>query len=90
MKETLKSLKTQLFSNWDLLRILRIVIGVFLGYQGFKLHDSVAWMIAGIFIVQALTNTGCCATNCSVPSKDTKFGSVDEVSYDEIKPSQKK
>ncbi len=64
---TLDSIKSTLFTNWHLVRILRLVFGIFVLVQAVTMRDALAGMISVLFLYQAFTNTGCCgASGCSV------------------------
>lgn len=89
---TLDSIKSTLFTNWHLVRILRLVFGIFVLVQAVTMRDALAGMISALFLYQAFTNTGCCAASgCAVPTtsvhNDQKIG---EVEYEEIKPPSSK
>jgi hypothetical protein len=73
--------------NWNLSRIIRLGLGIFIIVEGFK---TGVWMLIGFGIllsVMPLLNIGCCTTgNCSVPKRKTNESSTtDEVIYKEVK-----
>jgi hypothetical protein len=86
---TLDSIKSTLFTNWHLVRILRLVFGIFVLVQAVTLRDTLAGVISALFLFQAFTNTGCCgASGCAVPSASVnKSQKIEEVEYEEIKSS---
>lgn len=88
---TLDSIKSTLFTNWHLVRILRLVFGVFVLVQAVTMRDALAGMISALFFYQAITNTGCCgASGCAVPSVSNEGNQkIEEVEYEEIKSSSK-
>lgn len=88
---TLDSIKSTLFTNWHLVRILRLVFGVFVLVQAVTMRDALAGMISALFLYQAITNTGCCgASECAVPSVSKEGNQkIEEVEYEEIKSSSK-
>jgi len=91
---TLDSIKSTLFTNWHLVRILRLVFGIFVLVQAVTMHDALAGMISALFLYQAFTNTGCCgARGCTVSSSSFSKGQKTEaVEYEEVvvvKPSTK-
>lgn len=88
---TLDSIKSTLFTNWHLVRILRLVFGVFVLVQAVTMRDALAGMISALFLYQAITNTGCCgASGCAVPTTSVnKDQKIEEVEYEEIKSSSK-
>jgi hypothetical protein len=77
-----------LLNNWHFMRGLRLVLGLFVGYQAYAAHDAFAGIIAALFLFQALTNTGCCgAGGCTVPIKKSVESSTEAFSYEEVKPA---
>jgi hypothetical protein len=86
---TLDAIKSTLFTNWHLVRILRLVFGVFVLVQAVTTRDTLAGMISVLFLYQAFTNTGCCgASGCAVPNISTeKNQKIEDVEYEEIKSS---
>lgn len=74
-----------LFSDWHLMRWLRLGLGIYLAVQAIQLHDTLAGVIAAFFLIQAITNTGCCgAGSCAVPTK-TKADNTKEIDFNEVK-----
>lgn len=83
----MQAITQTLFSNWHFMRWLRLGLGLFVGYQALVLHDAFAGIIAGLFLFQAFTNTGCCgAAGCAVPTKKAESIDAKEISYEEVKP----
>jgi len=84
---TIEAIKSTLFTNWHLVRILRLVFGIFVLVQAVTMRDAVAGMISALFLFQAFTNTGCCgASGCAVPSSSvSKEQKIEAVEYEEIK-----
>ncbi len=89
---TLDSIKSTLFTNWHLVRILRLVFGIFVLVQAVTMRDALAGMISALFLYQAFTNTGCCgASGCAVPTTSVnKDQKIEAVEYEEIKSSSSK
>lgn len=88
---TFDAIKSTLFTNWHLVRILRLVFGVFVLVQAVTMRDALAGMISALFLYQAITNTGCCgASGCTVPTTSVnKDQKIEEVEYEEIKSTPK-
>jgi len=75
-----------LFSNWDLMRALRLAIGLYAAYQAILMHDYMLGFISAFFLFQAVTNTGCCGTQaCAAPPSKANTIRTEEVKYEEIK-----
>ena len=77
-------MKTTLLTGWHLIRWVRLVFGIFIGIQAIQTHDIISGLLAGFFLYQAVTNTGCCGVSaCAVPvSKPNK---TEDVEFEEIK-----
>jgi hypothetical protein len=77
MKEYLK--------NWDLMRVLRLAIGIFIIVQSVVSKD---WLFVGAGVLLSLMpimNIGCCsASGCNTPvSKSNK--KVEDITYEEVR-----
>jgi len=84
--DTLSSIKQTLLTNWNLIRWLRLALGLFIAYQAIQLHDSLSGIISIFFLFQAVTNTGCCGTSgCAVPITSRKEANELDVKYEEVK-----
>ncbi len=83
----MEAIKQTLFTQWNLMRWIRLAAGMFLATQAFQMHDTIAGFISAILLFQAFTNTGCCGVNgCAVPPSTNKnSGAIQEVEYEEIK-----
>ncbi|MEY4930617.1 MAG: hypothetical protein RI909_1341 [Bacteroidota bacterium] len=83
---SIETIKLTLFTNWNLMRWIRLAIGIYLAAQAIQLHDTLSGFVSALFLVQALTNTGCCGVNgCALPATSKKSDDFQEVEYDEIK-----
>ena len=61
-------MKNVLFTNWHLMRFVRLAIALFLFSQAYVLKD---WIFVGIglfFFVQVIFNIGCGPNGCAVPN----------------------
>lgn len=77
-------MKTLLFSQWNLFRMLRLIAGVLIAVQGIYLHD---WLlsIAGIaFTLLALFNISCCANGSCGNTVNTSKNKQKEIEYEEV------
>lgn len=83
---TIESIKQTLFTQWNLMRIIRLGAGLFLAVQAVQLHDVIAGFISAILLIQAFTNTGCCGVSgCAVPTTTKNSNPTQEVEYEEVK-----
>jgi hypothetical protein len=83
---SIETIKQTLFTEWNLMRWIRLGAGIFFAVQAIQIHDAIAGFISMIFLFQAVTNTGCCGVSgCAVP-RDGKNPSTSEVvEYEEVK-----
>lgn len=78
--------KETFLSNWHFMRILRLGLGIYIAFQAVETRSILSGVIAGFFIFQAITNTGCCGSNgCAIPIKKNNSKTTEEVEYEEIK-----
>ena len=77
MKEYLK--------NWDLMRVLRLALGIIIIVQGVQAKEWLFVALGGLFSLMPLLNIGCCgASGCNTPvSKSSK--KIEDITYEEIK-----
>lgn len=75
-----------LWTGWDLMRLFRLGIGLFIGVQAIQTHDSISGMFAALFLFQAATNTGCCGSGgCAIPDTQANQSQIEDVEFEEIK-----
>lgn len=78
-------MKALLFKNWNVMRILRLAMGVFIITQGIMANEWILTIMGGIFSLLAIFNMGCCGTStCGRPIKIRK-NQIEEVSFEEVK-----
>jgi hypothetical protein len=62
-------MKQLLFTNWHMMRWIRLMAGLFLGVGSWQMHDLWLGLAAGLLLFQAITNTGCCGSGaCQIPA----------------------
>jgi hypothetical protein len=82
----MQTFKQILFTGWNFMRWLRLIIGIIFAVQGIQLHDSITGFIGAFFLFQAITNTGCCGVGgCSVPGKKRTDTLTEDAQYEEVK-----
>ena len=87
----MSTLKERLFTNWNLMRIFRLGIGVMMLVTGIQTRDWVIGLFSTFFLYQALTDTGCCGTRgCYTPAnrkgaEPTVPAQETTIEYEEIK-----
>ncbi len=78
--------KETLLTNWNFMRFLRLGLGIYIAVQAVETRSLLSGIIAGFFLFQAITNTGCCGSNaCAVPIKKSNSDTTKEVDFEEIK-----
>ena len=83
----MSTLKQRLFTNWHLMRIMRLGIGAMLLVMGVQNKDWAMGLFSIFFLYQAVTDTGCCGSQgCyTTPVAKEKALPGEEVEYEEIK-----
>lgn len=79
---------TSVFSGWDVMRLLRLGLGIYFGVQAYIRMDALSGFLGAFLLLQAITNTGCCATGQCTPNSKSggnKFEG-EEVQFETIKP----
>lgn len=78
--------KETLLTDWNLMRILRLGLGIYIAVQAIETQSALSGVVAVFFLFQAVTNTGCCGSNgCAVPTNKNNPNTNEEVEYEEIK-----
>lgn len=74
-------------TNWHFARWLRLGFGVYFVAQAIAMADLLSGALGGLFLFQAITNTGCCGSGgCAVPASNTKENlPAGETVYEEVK-----
>jgi hypothetical protein len=86
----MSALKERIFNNWDIVRIMRLAIGLMLLVAGIQSKDWMIGLFSTFFIYQAVTATGCCsAGGCARPPRSVPDHEATEgdkhAEYEEIK-----
>ncbi|MFT3903834.1 MAG: hypothetical protein QM727_11720 [Niabella sp.] len=71
--------------NWDLMRIIRLALGIIILIQGIQTQNKMFIVLGGLFALMPLLNMGCCGTavcNTRVPKTEKQ---TEDVIYEEIK-----
>ncbi|MCB0507402.1 MAG: hypothetical protein R2739_00075 [Chitinophagales bacterium] len=62
------SIKYQLFNQWNIIRFIRLMLGIIILVQAILMRDFLIGAISIYFLYQAIFNQSCCGTNnCSTP-----------------------
>jgi len=84
MIKPLVIMKQIIFSNWNFMRLFRLIIGLGIMIQGIYIKDILFGIAGFIFAGMALFNLGCCAVGgCAVaPKKNTE--NTKDIHYEEV------
>ncbi len=76
-------MRKTVFSNWNIMRGLRLLMGIFALVQAFTQKDITVGLLGGFLLLTAITNIGRCGANgCAVNYR--KHQKEEEVSYEEL------
>lgn len=82
----METIKQTLFTGWNFMRWLRLAFGVIFMAQAIQMHDTLIGLIAGFFLITAITNIGCCgAGRCAAPRQKATKDEMEEITFEEIK-----
>lgn len=85
----MNTIKQRLFTNWHLMRVVRLGLGLWLLVWAIQTKDWSIGAVSAFFVLMALTGTGCCGPQgCYNPgiNNTTKLPETGrETEYEEIK-----
>jgi len=76
-------MKQRLLSNWNLVRILRLAMGIAIMLQAFLIRDVPLALAGLLFTALPLFDLGCCGGACSTPALGNNKKNK-EVHYEEV------
>ncbi len=76
-----------IFTNWTIMRCLRLVLGLWALVQAFSQREMTVWLLSGFLLLTALANIGCCGANGCVANY-RKSANEKEISYEEVDHKQ--
>ena len=82
----METLKMTLLTNWNFMRVIRLVLSLVILVQSIHMHDPLFGMFGAFFLFQALSNTGCCASgNCATSLPDNgNSKTIENVEFEEV------
>ncbi|MFB9841771.1 hypothetical protein [Mucilaginibacter ginsenosidivorans] len=82
----MNTLKQRIFTNWNLVRVIRLGLGVWLLVMSVQAKDMAMAFFSAFFVATAIGGIGCCGVNgCAVPNGNGTAGPPNEIDYEEIK-----
>lgn len=72
--------------KWDIMRMLRLVVGFWGVYVSIEDRQLVFGILGGVFILQSLLNIGCCGNgSCKISqNQNHRLNNIKESSYEEV------
>jgi hypothetical protein len=61
-------MKRLLFTNWHMMRWIRLLFGLFSVQQAIQYHEIMFAFLAAFFLFQSIFNTGCSLNGCAIPT----------------------
>ncbi len=75
----------KVLKNWNVLRVIRFVFGVYVLIQGVYSRDMSYVVIGSLFTLMPVLNIGCCSTSgCATPNRKNE-ATTEEISYEEVR-----
>jgi hypothetical protein len=72
--------------NWNLVRLLRLGIGISILVQGITAQDWLIALMGMLLSLMPVLNMGCCGTSgCGTPFPKTNATTTERISYEEIR-----
>jgi hypothetical protein len=62
-------MKELLFTNWHVMRWVRLAFALFLFTQAYILQEWMFIAFGGFFFIQAILNLGCSSNGCTIPKQ---------------------
>lgn len=79
-----EKMKDTIMTGWTFMRWLRLIMGTYIVFNSFSDKNYMFAFIGGLFIFQAITNTGCAAC-ANVPNKNITQTDTENIEFEEIK-----
>lgn len=76
-------MKQVIFSNWNLIRVLRLIMGIAITVQAVMMKDVLFGIAGVLFTIMPLFNIGCATGNCVAPPAKEKTVTK-EIMYEEV------
>lgn len=79
-------MKETLFTNWNFMRFVRLLIGIYIVAQGIQTKEISYIIMGSLFMLMPIFNIGCFGGQCATTVQKTKNESseIKEVEFEEI------
>jgi hypothetical protein len=85
----METFKKTLLTDWHLMRLVRLVVGVGIAVQAFQMQSALIAFFSAFFLFQAITNTGCCgASGCPVKPDNKDDQHPDDLVFEEVRSNK--
>ncbi len=71
--------------NWNLARMIRLVLGIMIAYQGYLTSQKGVILMGAFFSLFSLFTSGCCGATCSNVNQKNNQKENETITYEEIK-----
>lgn len=78
-------MKDLIFKNWNLIRFIRLGIGLFILFQAVMAADILIGLAGLLFTGMAVFNAGCGSTGGCIPVRSRDIDVSKEIIYEEVK-----
>jgi hypothetical protein len=88
MAVLIKAKMETILNNWNFMRSLRLVMGLWVIYSSITDNQPLLGVLGALFVYQAIMNLGCCGSGgCNISVKENNANSsIENVDFEEIKP----
>ncbi|HMU71876.1 MAG TPA: hypothetical protein PKD93_04020 [Ferruginibacter sp.] len=76
--------KQRMLSNWHLMRVLRLLMGIAILVQAGMMKDIPFFLIGVLFTAMPLFDIGCCASGTCVQAPPGRKNENKEIIYEEV------
>jgi len=77
-------MKQVLLSNWNLIRVVRLIMGVAIVVQAIMVKDILFGAMGLLLTALPLFNLGCCTTGYCAPPVPKQVSDDKEIAYEEV------
>ena len=77
-------MKDVLLNNWNIVRVLRLLIGLAIMVQAVVANDLLFGFLGLVFTGMALFNAACCGVGACATPTSSKKSSSKEITYEEV------